>query len=95
MTTRYQLEILNPVSGVWTPCGPPARSMTAATLAGLRMVPARDMRVVQVETEDDEPVGPRHWIRDPDCRVCESPTATKRTSLEVHNCRDCRGRWED
>jgi hypothetical protein len=46
--TRYQLEILNPVSGQWTPHGPLARSMTAATLVGLRLDPPRDMRVVAV-----------------------------------------------
>ena len=45
--TLYQLELLSPL-GVWTPCGPPARSMTAATLAGLRIVSPRDMRVVQM-----------------------------------------------
>jgi hypothetical protein len=46
--TRYQLEFLDPISGQWTPHGPPARSMTAATIVGLRLVPARDIRVLAV-----------------------------------------------
>lgn len=52
--TRYQLELLNPVSGTWTPHGPPARSMTAACIAGLRIDPPRDYRVVQVATDEQE-----------------------------------------
>ena len=44
---RRQLELLSPL-GVWEPHGPPARSMTAATLVGLRLVPARDIRVLAV-----------------------------------------------
>lgn len=50
--TRYQLELLNPVSGEWVPHGTPARSMTAAHLWGLRMYPTIDLRVVPVEVAD-------------------------------------------
>jgi len=46
--TKYQLEIRRP-DGTWTPHGPPARSMTAATIMGLRLEPPRDIRVMLVE----------------------------------------------
>jgi len=69
--TRYQLEVLSPL-GVWTPHGTPARSMTAATLIGLRLVPARDMRVVQVEV--DCPDAP------------ETEDARDRTLLSLERC---------
>jgi hypothetical protein len=55
MTTRYQLEILDHVSGQWEPYDKPARSMTAAYLVGIRLAPPRDIRVVQVDVKD-EPV---------------------------------------
>jgi hypothetical protein len=51
--TKYQLELLSPL-GVWTPCGPPARSMTAAYLFGLRLYPDRDLRVMPVATTEQE-----------------------------------------
>ena len=51
--TKYQLELLSPL-GVWTPCGPPARSMTAAYLFGLRIYPNHDLRVMPVVTDETE-----------------------------------------
>lgn len=47
MSTLYQLEILSPL-GIWTPYGPPARSMMAATILGLRLQPDADLRVVAI-----------------------------------------------
>lgn|GEM_PF-5230780 len=54
MTTRYQVELLNPVNGRWHPHGSPFRSMTSACLFAERMVPALDYRIMPVEV--DEPV---------------------------------------
>jgi hypothetical protein len=59
--TLYQLELLSPL-GVWTPCGPPARSMTAAYLFGLRLYPNHDLRVMPVE-EGEFASGSHHFVK--------------------------------
>lgn len=60
MTTRFQVELLNPVTGCWHPHGSPFRNMTSACLFAERMVPALDYRIMPVEV--DEPV--RHMVVD-------------------------------
>jgi hypothetical protein len=52
MTTRFQVELLNPVTGRWHPHGSPFRNLTSACLFAERMVPALDYRIMPVEVEE-------------------------------------------
>jgi hypothetical protein len=61
MTTLYRLEILTPL-GVWTPApeSNTYRSMTGATIAGVKLIPAADFRTMPVyapETQEEEDHG--------------------------------------